>query len=270
MNAPNPPEPREAQRQRLLLAAFAAPAASAAPELSIREPEARALRGLEAYRANAEALAERALAAAFATLRPMVGEDNFRHLAREFWHAHPPLQGDMGEWGDEFPAWLGAHAAMAQWPYLGDCARLDLALHRNERAADAVFDAASLSLLEADDPASLSLQWMPGTALQRSAWPIATIHAAHHVAEANREAAFEAVRVALAEGRGEQVLVVRKGWRAVVHGLTPADADWTASLLSGASLAAALESAGDGFDFTAWLGTALREQWLKGVARLSD
>jgi Putative DNA-binding domain len=270
MTAPNAPEQHEAQRQRLLLAAFKAPTEFKAPGLSIREPEARALRGLEAYRANAEALAERALCAVFATVQAMVGEDNFSHLAREFWLAHPPERGDMGEWGAEFPAWLGQHAAMAPWPYLGDCARLDLALHQNERAADAAFDAASLSLLESTDPAQLFLQLMPGTVLLRSAWPIATIHAAHQAEAAQSDAAFAAVRAAVDAQRGEPVLVVRKGWRAFAHVLGSADALWSESLLAGATLSAALECAGEAFDFGAWLVTALREQWVKGVVVSSD
>ena len=260
----------EAQRQRWLLAALAGPVAAVAPALSIREAGARAARGMEAYRANAEALAERALSAVFATVQPMVGEDNFGRLAREFWRAQPPVLGDMGEWGGAFPEWLGTHAAMARWPWLGDCARLDLALHQNERAADAAFDAASLALLESTDPALLSVQLMPGTALLCSAWPIATIHAAHRADEAQNEAAFASVRAALDAGRAEQVLVVRKGWRAVVHGLGEAEADWVASLLAGENLSAALERAGASFDFAAWLGAALREQWVKGVAVLRD
>jgi len=261
---------REAERQRLLLAALAGPVTAAAPGLSIRESQARAARGLEAYRANAEALAERALSAAFATVQAMVGEENFRHLACEFWRADPPLRGDVGECGDAFPVWLELHAAMARWPWLGDCARLDQALHHNERAADAVFDAASLALLESTDPARLALQLMPGTAVLRSRWPIATIHAAHRVDEAHSEAAFAQVRAALDAKRGEQVLVVRQGWRAVVCELGQAGADWAEQLLAGASLSAALERAGEGFDFAAWLGTAVREQWLKGVVELRD
>ena len=260
------PESHEAQRQQALLAAIAGQAAP----LSFREPQARAARGLQAYRANAEALAERALSAVFATVQPMVGEENFQHLACEFWQASPPACGDVGEWGELFPEWLGAHAAMARWPWLGDCARLDLALHHNERAADAVFDAASLALLESTDPALLSIQLMPGTAVLRSRWPIATIHAAHRADELHSEAAFASVRAALGAERGEQVLVVRRGWRAVVHGLGPADAEWTERLLAGANLSAALEAAGEGFDFAAWLGTAVREQWLKGVAVRHD
>lgn len=256
----------EARRQRALLAAIAGQAAP----LAIREPPARAARGLEAYRANAEALAERALGAVFATVQPMVGEENFQHLACEFWRTHPPLRGDVGEWGDEFPAWLDAHAAMARWPWLGDCARLDLALHHNERAADAAFDAASLALLESTDPALLVMQLMPGSAVLRSRWPIATIHAAHRVDEAQSEAAFADVRAALEAERGEQVLVVRQGWRAHAQRLTPAEADWCEYLLAGAHLSAALERAGEAFDFATWLGTAVHGPWLKGVAVLHD
>lgn len=259
-------ESAEAQRQRALLAAIAGQAAP----LSIREPHARATRGLQAYRANAEALAERALSAVFTTVQPMVGEENFRHLACEFWQAHPPERGDVGEWGDVFPGWLDAHAAMARWPWLGDCARLDLALHHNERAADAVFDAASFALLESTDPSLLCIQLVPGTALLRSRWPIATIHAAHRVDAAHSEAAFANVRVAIDEAHGEQVLVVRQGWRAHAQWLPQVDADWTDSLLTGASLSVALERAGEPFDFATWLASAVRGQWLKGVALLHD
>ena len=266
---------REARRQQALIAAFEAAsltsAARAAPaDLHLREAGARAARGLEAYRANAESLADRALTAVFASVRTMVGEDDFKHLAREFRQARPPLRGDLGEWGDEFPAWLAAHPAMVPWPYLGDCARLDLALHRNERAADAPFDAASLALLEAGDPERLSLLLMPGAHLLCSRWPIATIHHAHQVAADEAERAFEAVRAALAEPRAESVLVARKGWRALAHRLDEAEAGWTQSLFDGLTLGAALARAGAGFDFAAWLGRAVRESWLKGVAVSGD
>jgi Putative DNA-binding domain len=260
----------EARRQQGLLAALAAAPADVSADLKIREPGARAARGLEAYRANAEALAERALGAVFTTIQPMVGEENFQHLAFEFWQAQPPLRGDVGEWGGVFPEWLEAHAAMTRWPWLGDCARLDLALHHNERAEDAVFDAASLALLESTEPALLSMQLMPGTAVLRSRWPIATIHAAHRVDEVHGDSAFAAVNEALEAGLGEQVLVARQGWRARLHVLSQADADWAESLLAGVDLSAALEHAGPGFDFGAWLGMAVREQWVKGVVVLRD
>ena len=255
----------EAQRQVALMRARAG-----APADGLRERGARAARGLEAYRANAEASAERALAAVFGTVQAMVGRDDFRHLAREFWSAHPPQRGDLGEWGAAFPAWLASHPAMAPWPYLGDSARLDFALHRNERAADAALDAASLSLLESGDPARLRLELMPGSALIRSAWPIATIHRAHALEGDEAERAFEGVRDAIAAERGEDMLVVRQGWRAVVVPLSQPEARWTEALLAGADLASALDRAGAGFDFAAWLQAAIRNDWMKGVAVSND
>jgi hypothetical protein len=259
----------EALRQQALLAVLAAGEADPAT-LALCESGERAARGLEAYRANAEASADRALASTFATVQAMVGAEDFTHLAREFWRAHPPQRGDLGEWGAEFPAWLGAHASMAHWPWLADCARLDLALHRNERAADASLDAASLMLLESADPSRLHLQLMPGTTLLRSAWPIASVHAAHQFVGDAAEHAFETVRVAITDARGEQVLVARQGWRAVVHRLDPSSAAWVQAVLDGACLADALAQAGEAFDFTAWLATALRESWLKGVVVSND
>lgn len=257
----------EALRQRELLAALDH---GAAVPPTLREAGARAVRGLEAYRANAESVAERALAASFATVRAMVGEEDFRHLAAEFRLAHPPERGDIGEWGDAFPPWLATHAGLAAWPWLADGARLDLALHHNERAADAAFDADSLGLLESTDPAELRLVLMPGSALLHSVWPIAAIHHAHQLEGDAAEAAFASVREALAAERGEQVLVARRGWRAVVYPLDAATAAWTQDLLDGVNLEDALARAGEGFDFAAWLGVALRESWLKGVAAAND
>lgn len=259
----------EAQRQRDLIVALEA-VGPMPVDLRLREAGARAARGLEAYRANAEASADRALGAVFSTVRTMVGVDDFKHLAREFWRAHPPLRGDLGAWGDEFPGWLAAHTAMTAWPYLADCARLDFALHLNERAADAVLDAPSLSLLETHDPERLRLRFMPGVSLICSPWPVATMHHAHRVAADEAAQAFQAVREALAGSSAEHVWVARHGWRAEVHRLDGPEAAWTQSLLDGASLGAALGQAGERFDFAGWLGRALRGSWLKGVQACGD
>jgi hypothetical protein len=261
----------EAARQRALLASLeSAPEAAWPAALGLRETGARARRGLQAYRANADAVADRALGAVFPTVRELVGSDTFARLARAHWRAHPPTRGDLGAWGADFAGWLEALPDLARWPYLGDCARLDLALHCAERAADAEFDAASLGLLESVDPARLRLHLMPGSALLRSRWPVAGIHAAHRLAAADAEPAFLALREAIAAAHGEAVLVVREGWRAVAHRVGAPEARWFGDVLAGASLATALEHAGAAFDFAAWLGRALRGGWLKGVVELRD
>jgi hypothetical protein len=260
----------EAQRQRALLAALWQ--ASDAPALPVlQQVGERAAQGLSAYRANAGALAARALGAAFPTVQAMLGTDDFKRLARDFWRADPPVRGDMGEWGGEFPAWLRAHTAFAEWPYLGDCAQLDLAVHRCERAADAALDAASFALLERVDPTRLRLVLMPGTVALPSVWPLATIHRAHLLQDAGEaEAAFGDVRAAIAAQRGEPVVVARAGWRAKVHAVDAQTLAWTRQLLDGLPLGPALEQAGAGFDFTAWLTWALSEGAVKEVQIVDD
>jgi len=125
-------------------------------------------------------------------------------------------------------------------------------------------------LLESTDPVRLHLQLVPGTALLRSAWPVVGIHRAHQLEGVAADQAFAAVRAAIAAQLGDDALVVREGWRAVAHPLTDIEARWTHSLLAGANLDAALAAAGTPFDFSAWLQTAIRRQWLKGVVAADD
>jgi hypothetical protein len=257
----------ERLRQQGLLAVLDRGDATALP---LRETGERAARGVEAYRANAEAIAERTLAAAFTTVHALVGAADFASLARAFRRVEPPRRGDLGEWGAAFPAWLQAHPALARWPYVVDCARLDWALQRCERAADADIDAASFALLGSAEPARLRLQLMPGSALLRSAWPIAGIHRAHQLDGDAAEQGFAQVREAIAAARGDDVMVVREGWRAAVHRLDGATTRWIGCLLDGMSLGAALERAGGEFDFAAWLQAAIRASWLQGVTAKND
>jgi len=256
----------EAERQRQLLALLLADRANASA-LATRESDARALRGLQAYRANADASAARALGTAFATVAAMVGEEDFSHLARSYWRHEPPARGDLGAWGDGFADWIGAHPALAEWPYLGDCARLDWAIPVGERAEDAVLDAPSIARLGDTDPSRLRLLLAPGVAALQSPWPIALILDAHR---RNDDAAFGEVRTALEAERGECVLVARRGWRAVVTTIDAATADWTHLLLARTDLATAMAQAGEGFDFAVWLATALQSGWVKGIDVVPD
>ena len=256
----------EARRQQALLAALGAGAGDAAgADLDLRESGARARRGLDAYRANADAIAARTLASTFPTVRAMLGDADVARLAAEFRRAHPPQRGDLGEWGDALPAWLEAHAGLARWPWLGDTARLDLARHRCERAADAAFAAQTLARLGDHDPARLRLVPTPGIALLRSRWPLASIHRAHALDGAAADAAFAELRAALALPRAESVLIARRGWRAHVQVLDAAGADWIEAMLAGHDLAAMLQHAGPAFDFATWLAQALRDGWLRGI-----
>lgn len=203
-------------------------------------------RGLAAYRNNLRALARQALAVPFARLRDALGDDEFAVLAWSFWRAHPPRCGDLGEWGGDLARFLVERAGEDSG--LPDLARLDWALHRAERAADAELDALSLNLLGTVAPEDLWLQLRPGVALL-----------------AQREGA---------------VLVWREGWRGRFRALPAGDAAFMRAVLGGMHIAAALQAAlevkGSGaepdFDFGAWLQAALQNAWLQGVrsAPLTD
>lgn len=244
---------KEFERQRLLVDAIMG-ASSAASSLS--------LNGLQAYRTNAHATAERALRAVFPTVRELVGEQSFEHLACEHFQQHPPLRGDLGEWGERFPAWIDTHPALSEWPYLGDCARLDLACHRCERAADAVFDAASLQRLGDTDPAQLRLIAMPGLKGVDAQWPVVTILQAHRRAG---PADFDAARTAISARRGEFAVVTRHGFRADVALIDAPMGRWMRDVLWHRDLASALDALPDGGDFSAWLALALQGAWIERV-----
>jgi hypothetical protein len=200
-------------------------------------------RGLAAYRGNLQALSAQALAVAFTRLREELGEDEFASLAWTFWRHHPPESGDLGQWGGALEAFLAERAGEASG--LPDLARLDWALHQAERAADAELDVASLNLLGTTPPESLQLLLRPG--------------------------------VALVAQQAGTTLVWRRGWRGEWQSLSTAEAAFFAALLSGASLAEALDatevkgsaSAAD-FDFGAWLQAALHKAWLLGVRSLHN
>jgi hypothetical protein len=259
-------EAAESERQRALLGAlFAARAVEAEALAAALDGEGDVAAGLRAYRSNAHASAERALAVTFPTLRALIGAEDFAQLAREFWHARPPQRGDLGDWGDALPAWLAAHAALAAWPYLADCARLDLALHRCERARDAAIEAASFALLGEHAPGALRLRLSPGVQCLTSRWPIVTLHAAH--AAGADAALFERARAQIEAGEGDAAVVARDGFRAVVHRIGAPGAAFMQAVALDARLSDALTAAGAGFDFAAWLADALRCRWLQRVER---
>jgi hypothetical protein len=223
-------------------------------------------RGLAAYRTNGHELAPRALAAAYPAVAQLLGDDNFRGLARSLWTAHPPRRGDIAQWGGELAAHIEALPGLiAEEPFLADVARVEWLLHRAAGAADAALDAASLQMLTTHDPAALTLVLCPGAASLASAWPVASIVNAHIAGEPSIEEAGTRLR----EGRAETALVWREGLRPRVREALPGEPDFVAALQAGRSLADALQVA-PALDFAAWLAAAVPSGLLVGAAVLDD
>lgn len=256
---------RELLRQRLLLQALWQRAPDGQLTAWLRDGPDRSRRALAAYRGNGRALAERALSAAFPTVVELVGADSFAGLARAFWRDHPPLDGDIARHGAALADFIQADEQLASEPYLADVARLDWAVHRADPAADAGVAPTGLDQLAGDGAVACRLRLRPGTALLRSQWPVVSIWTAHRGNDPDR---FEPMRLAMARGEAQCALVRRDGWRVVVERIeAEPDMAFTAAVLEGQTLGAALDRAGPDFDFQAWLIRSVQQQWLEAVLR---
>lgn len=266
---------------RAALQGWAVPALRRRPALD-RDRDLHLERGLQAYRANAAASAERALAARYPTVQMLLGDASFALLARHLWQLEPPRRGDLAMWGHGLPAFVAASAQLADTPYLADVARLDAAVHAAEQAADAAPDLASLALLAPHDAADVALQLAPGSTAVVSAHPLVAIWQAHHGAPeagpnhetvdaadaadgadgadlapdrpatdhyaadhyaAVREAFMQAAARAEPGAPFEAAWVWRDGWTVRVQALAPAGGCFVQALAEGDSLAAALDRA---------------------------
>ncbi|MFM7505552.1 MAG: putative DNA-binding domain-containing protein [Rubrivivax sp.] len=258
----------EAERQQLLLSVLWHEKPPQA--LPVRAAGAAAVaRGVAAYRANAGAMAERALAQAYPVVQQLLGDEPFAALARTLWLREPPARGDLAQWGEALPAFVDDDPTLAELPYLATLAQLEWAVHLAGQAADAPApDADALKALEAADLAATTLVLRPGAAVVDAAHPVATLWLAHQASPDGGER-FAAASQALAEGRAEAAFVWRSGWRVAVAALAgPAEAAFTQALLQGLSLDAAFtraEAAGP-FDFEAWLLAMLARAVLLGTA----
>ena len=105
-------------------------------------------------------------------------------------------------------------------------------------AADGAPAPSTWALLATHDPAELSLQLAPGTALVDSDWPVFTLLAAHDGRATLAEAA-ECLRARVPEC----ALVRRDGLRPRVRAALPGEAALVGAALNGATLAEALSAA---------------------------
>lgn len=248
-----------AQQQALLDALFNWPADSAAKNIAEYATDMGA-RGLKAYKANAHALAERSLLAAYPVLAQLLGEESFPALARAFWHAHPPLRGDVAQWGAGLADFVRPSAQLADDPYLADVASVEWALHLCASAANQTSDTASLTLLMQHEPDELHLRLAPGCAVVPSAWPVASIVTAH----LNGSPSLQEAGRRLQAGVAEAAVVWRADLQPRMREALAGEVAFVPALLSGQALGAALDAA-PALDFNAWLPLAVQTRLLLGV-----
>lgn len=247
------------QQQALLAALFDTPVDGAIKNIAACAIHTSA-RGLKAYQANGHALAERALQAAYPVFTRLLGDESMGQLARAYWHAHPPVCGDVAQWGADLASFLADSPQLRGTPYLPDMARLEWLLHVGASARDAQADAGTWALLATENPDALWLRLAPGTAVLRSAWPVVSMHAAH----GDNGPAFEDVGRMLQAGVEEDAVVWRQGFRPVVRVALAGEWAGLSALLRGCSLGQALDAAPE-LDVSAWLPLAVQSGLLLAV-----
>lgn len=250
-------------------------------------PKATVWRGLQAYRSNGHAIAERALQAAYPVLAQLLGQEALALLSRALWHSHPPVQGDLAQWGSALADFLRMDHQLAEWPYLSDVAAVEWLLHSAAAQADAAPDANSLQALLAAPPETVVMVLAPGTALFDSPWPVVSIWQAHVGAAAQAsghstghsvepaEAAhppaepdWAHLRLAIAQRHAQTALVWREGLRPRCRLASTGEAALLRTAIHGGSLFDAVSAAAmdPGFSLQAWLPAAWHSGLLLGLA----
>jgi len=203
------------------------------PEGLIDDANSPAGRRFDVYRNNVTTSLMDALADGFPVIKKLLGETNFRNLAREYQAAHPPRSPLMTHFGAEFPAFMRGHQGLSTLPYLGDVADLELALRHSYHAADSQpIDVGIFAALDEAALLSLTFEFAPSMRFIHSDWPVFGIWQFNTVENAPKPVAVS-----------QSVLIVRQEFDPQPWEITNADVALLKSLANGETLETALAAA---------------------------
>jgi len=228
------------------------PAAAAALVAAV--PGLDAARRLQLYRNNLFESLHGALAAVYPVLRQLVGEECFRGLARRYVAAFPSLSGDIHDYGDALPGFVGGFGTAASLPYLADLTALEWSVHAVYHEAPLpALQLAALAALPPRGQAALRLRLQPSARLLASDFPVLAVWQAHQDGAAGVEA------VDLRAG-GVRLMVAQRDLEVEFRLLGLGEHRWLQALDEGQPLgdACALAMRADaGFDLAAALARQL-------------
>ena len=182
------------------------------------------------YRNNVATSLMDALESSFPVTQRLLGTENFRNIARDFQWTRPPSTPLMMHYGADFPEHLETLPALARFPYLGDVARLEIALRQSYHAADST--AIDPATLQTPDLINARFEFAPAMRIISSPWPVLSIWRFN-----TQEGAAKPV------AKSEHVLVTRPDFDSVPIEITAADTALIGALLAREPLSEALTAA---------------------------
>jgi hypothetical protein len=234
--------------------ALEAGALDASGTLAADAPTARIRLG--AYAGGYPARLEESLGETFPALRHVLGADTVHRLVHRHLPHVPAGIYNLNDVGETLPDWLATDEVAAAMPLATDLARLELAVQRAFHATLLPeFDPAPLAAWTLDEWDRAVLRFQSGVALVRSPWPVHDVWAA-------RKLPRDTIDIVV-EGRPQDVLVYRAGFRVAAEVVTTDEVALLEPLLAGETLGGALAGA----ETPAPSGDAVT-RWLAGwVAR---
>lgn len=223
------------------------------------DPEnASAGRRFAVYRNNIAVSLTEAMHSAFPVIAKLLGKANMDGLSGLYLRAHPPSSPLMMFYGAEFPAFLEGMSQLSHLGYLGDVARLELALRHSYHAADAAPIAPeALATLSETELLATKVTLAPAVQLLRSHWPVQAIWHFNTVAGASQP-----------QPGAQDVLITRPEFDPVPQVLTASGYIWVAALNEGASIGDAVSLAtqtDEDFDMVAPLALLLQGNAIIGL-----
>lgn len=240
----------QSRMARSLLEDFAAP-----PPAGLVAGDAdRAAARFMIHRGNVIESLANALGHTYAAVKAVSGERNFRVLAAAYVRACPPLKPELMAYGRDFPDFVAGHAAaMRDFPFFADLARLEWAMNEAYFTGDApALAPETLGGIAPERLPALRLALHPAARLVASSeFPIHTIWAAATAGGAVPDPA---------PGNGESVVVARPSGPVEAWKLDAGETVFLGAVAAGAPLEKALaeaEAAAPGFDLAAALAACL-------------
>lgn len=148
------------------------------PGLTARKPQ-EAERRFAVYRNNVAVSLTDALRTRFPVIERLVGPDFFVAMGRLYLDENRPKSPVLSDWGDTFPDFLAGFSPLADYPYMADVARIEVARGRAYHAADADPVAPDLLMVAASDPEHAQFGLHPSVQVLRLSHPAVSIWAAN-------------------------------------------------------------------------------------------